>query len=194
MSKNVAIFIYDKAEVLDFSGPFEVFSTASRLSPDAPFQVFLVGETGAEVSARGGFRVLPNYGFKNHPPIDVLIVVGGVHTAEMSKPVVLEWIAHHAATANLVASVCTGAFLLAKAGVIKGEAVTTHWEDIADLRASFPGLEVRENCPWVDQGRLVTSAGISAGIGMSLHLIARLHSRELAIQTARQMEFDWSYD
>ena len=117
--------------------------------------------------------------------------MGGVHTQELLKAKVVDWIATAASQAKLVASVCTGAFLLAKAGVIQQETVTTHWDDIADLRRDFPSLTVVENTPWVEQGRIVTSAGISAGIGMSLHLVSRLHSLELAIRTARQMEFDW---
>jgi transcriptional regulator GlxA family with amidase domain len=191
MALNLGIYLYDNAEVLDFAGPFEVFSTANRLVSEAAFTVFLVGETGAAINARGGFQVSPAYGFSNHPPIDVLIVVGGVHTQELLKAKVVDWIASTARHAKLVASVCTGAFLLAKAGVIQDETVTTHWEDIADLRRDFPSLDVQENAHWIDQGRIVTSAGISAGIGMSLHLVSRLHSRELALRTARQMEFDW---
>lgn len=191
MALNVGIYLYDNAEVLDFAGPFEVFSTANRLAVEPAFNVFLVGETGAAINARGGFQVHPAYGFGEHPSIDVLVVVGGVHTQELLKPKVVSWIAAIAQQAKLVASVCTGVFLLAKAGVIQRETVTTHWEDIADLRRNFPDLDVKENISWVDQGRVVTSAGISAGIGMSLHLIGRLHSRELAERTARQMEFDW---
>jgi len=80
---------------------------------------------------------------------------------------------------------------LAKAGVIQRESVTTHWEDIPDLRRDFPSLNVKENTPWVDEGRIVSSAGISAGIGMSLHLVSRLISQDVALLTARQMEFDW---
>ena len=191
MVLNLGIYLYDNAEVLDFSGPFEVFSTANRLHSEPAFQVFLVGETGATIHARGGFQVNPAYSFDNHPPIDVLLVVGGVHSGELRKPNVLKWIATNAQSATLVASVCTGVFLLAKAGVVESESVTTHWEDISDLRRDFPHLNVKENTPWVDEGRIVTSAGISAGIGMSLHLVSRLVSQELAIRTARQMEFDW---
>ncbi len=113
---NVGIYIYDQAEVLDFSGPFEVFSTASRnCTTGDPFSVFLVGETGEVVKARSGYSVTPSYGFHNHPHIDILIVVGGVHTKEMNKPKVFNWISKEAKKAKLVASVCTGAFLLAEA-------------------------------------------------------------------------------
>ena len=189
---NVGIFIYDQAEVLDFSGPFEVFTTASRIaSPEDPFNVFLIGETGEAVAARGGYSVNPKYSFHDHPVIDILIVVGGVHPDEMNKTRVIEWIVKQATDAQIVAPVCTGAFLLAEAKVITNEKVTTHWEDIPKLRKHYPDLTVHESTRWVDEGRIVTSGGISAGIDMSLHLVDRLSSKELAESTARQMEFDW---
>ncbi|MEM9807120.1 MAG: DJ-1/PfpI family protein [Cyanobacteria bacterium P01_D01_bin.56] len=190
---NIGIYIYDQAEVLDFSGPFEVFCTASRLcTNDVPFTTFLVSQTGEIVTARGGYQVVPSYGFKTHPVIDVAIIVGGVHTAEMLKPEVVDWIAQQSKTAKLMASVCTGAFLLAAAQVITTESVTTHWEDIADLRQQYPDLNVQENIRWVDAGNVVTSGGISAGIDMSLYLVSKLHSLALAQKTAKQMEFDWT--
>lgn len=190
---NIAIYLYDHAEVLDFSGPFEGFSTASRVCEGGnPFNAFLVNETGEAVVARAGYTVLPGYDFSNHPNIDVLIVAGGVHTDEMEKSNVIEWIARQAHHASIVASVCTGAFLLAKAQVLKEHRATTHWEDIADLRDQFPELNVIENVRWVDEGAIVTSAGISAGIDMSLHLVSRLHSHKLAEKTARQMDFSWA--
>ena len=190
---NIGIYLYDQAEVLDFSGPFEVFSTASRVCEGStPFNVFLVSESGEAVVARAGYTVLPDYGFSDHPDIDVLIIAGGVHKDEMAKAKVMEWIARQSRHASLVASVCTGAFLLAKAQVLKEHKVTTHWEDIADLRSQFPKLNVIENVRWVDEGEIVTSAGISAGIDMSLHLVSRLHNHELAERTARQMDFSWT--
>jgi len=190
---NIGIYIYDEAEVLDFSGPFEVFSTAARVSgtPDI-FNVFLVSETGDTVTARGHYKVVPHYAFSNHPTIDVLIIVGGVHTGELSKPQVLDWIKAQSNNAQLVASVCTGAFLLAEAKVLDKQKVTTHWEDIPDLRTAYPNLDVIENHRWVDVGNIITSGGISAGIDMSLYLVSKIHSQALAEQTARQMEFDWT--
>ncbi len=191
---NIGIYIYDEAEVLDFSGPFEVFSTANRLAskPDT-FNVFLVSESTSPVKARGGYQVLPHYDFSNHPDIDLLIVVGGVHTMEMQKRPVLKWVTEQCNQAKVVASVCTGAFILAAAGVITAQKVTTHWEDIPELRKSFPSLQVVENQRWVDEGNLITSGGISAGIDMSLHLVRKLTNLELAVRTARQMEFDWQH-
>ncbi|MBU2918002.1 DJ-1/PfpI family protein [Psychrosphaera sp. F3M07] len=198
---NVGIYIYDEAEVLDFSGPFEVFSTANRLSnPPNIFNVFLVAEnTGTSsssnitlpIKARGGYNVLPHYDFTNHPNIDVLIVVGGVHTHELNKAAVINWVAQQDKSANVVASVCTGAFILAQAGVLNGLNVTTHWEDINDLQQAYPNLTVISGKRWVDEGKYITSGGISAGIDMSLHLVSKLVNIHLAENTAKQMEFDW---
>ena len=190
---DIGIYIYDEAEVLDFSGPFEVFSTASRVCAGAnPFTVFLIGETGKAVTARAGYRVIPRYGFHDHPPVEVLIVAGGVHDNEMLKPGVTRWIARQAKKAEIVASVCTGAFLMAEAGVLTNQNVTTHWGDIEDLQKRYPGLSVHASARWIDEGNVVTSGGISAGIDMSLHLVGRLHSMALALKTARQMEFHWT--
>jgi transcriptional regulator GlxA family with amidase domain len=190
---NVGIYLYDQAEVLDFSGPFEVFSTASRISgKDEPFNTFLVSETGETVGARGGYKVVPDYGFHNHPETDLLIIAGGVHAGEMNKPGVIDWISRQAGKSRIVASVCTGVFLLAEARVIRTHKVTTHWEDISDLKSMFPDLEVIEGVRWVDEGSLLTSGGISAGIDMSLHLVGRLYGDALAEKTARQMEFLWA--
>ena len=190
---NIGIYIYDEAEVLDFSGPFEVFTTASRVckTTTKPFDVFLISETGKEVVARAGYKVIPNYGFHNHPRIDVLIVSGGVHTNELKKLEVINWIATQSRHVKLMASVCTGAFLLAKSQVLKKHRVTTHWEDIEDLKEMFPELTVVKGVRWVDEGDVVTSGGISAGIDMSLHLVSRLQNVALAEDTAKQMEFLW---
>ena len=195
---NVGIYVYDEAEVLDFAGPYEVFTTAARVKarqkPEVEkiFEVFLVAEKEGPIHARANFTVQPHFTFRDHPSLDVLIIQGGVHIHELEKPNVVEWIANHSPQTKLTASVCTGAFLLAKAGALHHQACTTHWEDIPGLRAMFPSLDVKENVPWVDNGRIVTSAGISAGIEMALHLVAKLVSKELAIDTARQMEYTWN--
>ena len=195
--KNIAIYIFNHVEVLDFAGPFEVFSTASRVSRkinpdlDAPFEVFTLGETQKKVTARGGLSVAPSYAIEDHPPIDVLVIPGGIVNEEMAKPYIISWISSVAETAEITASVCTGAFLLGKAGLLKNKKATTHWEDIADLRALLPDTEILENIRWIDEGRVLTSAGISAGIDMSLYIVSRQNGKELAEKTARQMEYDW---
>ncbi|MGO4604717.1 DJ-1/PfpI family protein [Variovorax sp. 2RAF20] len=199
MSLRVLILAYDGVEALDFAGPFEVFTTASRVSQRmqsgtaAPFEVASVAQA-SPVQARAGLRLLADQTLEGSPRADVLIVPGGVVDVPMASPDTLRWIAKSATGAQLVASVCTGAFLLAKSGVATHQAVTTHWEDIADLRAQFPRLDVREGVRWVDSGRIVSSAGISAGIDMSLHLVERLAGRELAERTARQMDYAWTHN
>jgi len=154
--------------------------------------VFLVSQSGGTVTARAGYQVISDYGFHNHPEIDILIVVGGVHYDEMNKPDVLEWIAAQSKKVKMLASVCTGVFLLAKSQVLQADKVTTHWEDIPELRSMFPNLEVIEGVRWVDEGELITSGGISAGIDMSLHLVGKLYDMTLAEKTAKQMEFAWT--
>jgi len=189
---NIGIYIYDDAEVLDFSGPFEVFSVASRfLNEEDKFNTFLISEEKTTITARGGFKVNTHFTFANHPLLDVLVVVGGIHTKEVKKTNVINWIKEQSKSVKLRASVCTGAFLLAQAKIITNQTVTTHWEDIEDLKSDYPNLNVIDNVRWVDEGDIVTSAGISAGIDMSLHLVSKLKSYELAKKTARQMQFDW---
>ncbi|MGB4115815.1 MAG: DJ-1/PfpI family protein [Polaromonas sp.] len=174
MTTRVAILVFDDVEVLDFAGPYEVFTTASRVhgrsQPDAPplFDVACVSRDGQLMTARAGLKVLPEHSFANCPPPDLLIVPGGVVDAAMRCDDTLQWIADTAAKADITASICTGVFLLAASGVVQTGEVTTHWEDIADLRQQFPALTVTAGVRWVDKGKLITSAGISAGIDMSL--------------------------
>ncbi len=194
---NVGIYLYDEVEVLDFAGPLEVFCTASRVwrrrNPEGepPFTVFTVSQSRAAIRARGGLMVEPHLGFDDAPAVDILIVPGGVIDVELAKPEVIDWIAGRAGGARLTASVCTGAFLLGKAGLLSGRQVTTHWEDIADLRRALPDARVVEDRRWVDEGDIITSAGISAGIDMSLHIVRRIAGEELAAATARQMDYRW---
>lgn len=197
MTISIAIYLYHDVEVLDFAGPYEVFTTANRVlkrqNPEAEctFRVFTVALDLELVRARAGLAVKPDCTIHSHPDVDVLLVPGGVISAELERTEVIHWIADQYPKATLAASVCTGAFLLAKAGLLQGKSATTHWEDIADLRAMFPEISVQENRRWVDEGRVITSAGISAGIDMSLHLVERLAGRQLAIDTARQLEVEW---
>lgn len=195
---NVGILVFDEVELLDMAGPYEVFTTAARVlarsQPEgtpALFSVTTIARHPGSVRARAGLRLQPDHALADHPPLDCTIVPGGVVDAELNQPALVAWIAAQARTARILASVCTGALLLAKAGVLDGLDATTHWEDLDALRALRPAVRVRDGVRWVDQGAIVTSAGISAGIDMSLHLVQRLHSRDLAVRTARQMDFDW---
>lgn len=199
MTHHIGIYLFDDVEVLDFAGPFEVFSTAARVAArDASalprrFAVTLIADCLRTVHARGGLRVAVDAAFANHPPLDVLLVPGGDVTHELERAPVSDWIATVARKTPLVASVCTGAFLLAKAGLLAGRRATTHWEDVDDLRRQFPDVKVESGAPWIDEGDIVTSAGISAGLDMSLHLVARLANLELAERTARQMDYVWRH-
>lgn len=199
---QVAILVFDDVEVLDFAGPYEVFTTAQRVAQrlasdpakraDCGFAVQAVARSMQSVRARAGLQVMPDSDFASCPAVDVLIVPGGVVDAAMQCPDTLTWIARMAATARITASVCTGSFLLAASGVVDTQRVTTHWEDAADLQQRFARLQVCESVRWVDTGRIVTSAGISAGMDMSLHLVARLGGENLALRTARQMDYTWN--
>lgn len=197
MTRNVGIYLFPEVEALDFAGPYEVFTTASRVSRrldshlSEPFRVFSVSLSDVPVRARAGMRIVPDHVIAQHPPIDVLVIPGGVVTQELNKPALLRWVSTCADTAEQVSSVCTGAFVLAKAGVITRGRVTTHWEDQRDLAEAFPDLEVVDGPRWVEQGKVVTSAGISAGIDMCLHLVAKLAGPQLATATARQMDYAW---
>ena len=200
MTRTIAIYVFDDVEVLDFAGPYEVFTcaarVAARLAPGTapPFRVRTVASGGAMLHARAGLAVFPEQDFAHAGKIDVLIVPGGVVAAEQQKDQVIAWIAGMARASELTASVCTGALLLAEAGLLDGQPATTHWEDLDELRQGWPQVEVRSERRWVDNGRMVTSGGISAGIDMSLHLVARLSGQALADRTARQMDYDWRRD
>lgn len=200
MTSSVGIYLFPDVEVLDFAGPYEVFTTASRVFKRAnpslpePFSVFTVARAASPVRSRAGLLVHPDHSFASHPHIDLLLVPGGIVTKELGAPVVTAWIAATAATAKHTASVCTGSFLLAQAGLLDNRSATTHWEDIQEMEVLFPAVRMVKQRRWVDEGSIVTSAGISAGIDMSLHMVERLAGRELALLTARQLDFDWNED
>lgn len=191
---RVALLAYDGVEALDFAGPFEVFTTAARVhartTPGDPvFEVVAVAAGPGPVRARAGLELLPSATIADAGVVDVLVVPGGVVDGVREDRAVLDWLARVHATTRLTASVCTGAFVLAAAGILTGGPVTTHWEDLDDLAAQFPALEVVGERRWVRQGRVFTSAGISAGIDLSLHLVEVLAGRELAVRTARQLDY-----
>lgn len=187
--------MFDDVEVLDACGPFEVFSVANRITTragDGPaFDVVLVGVDDHPVSARGGMRISVDTTIADERHYDIVLVPGGVVDAVAADPSAIRWIEKASASTELTASVCTGAFLLAQAGVLDSRPVTTHWEDIDELRLRWPELDVREDVRFLDHGDIATSAGISAGLDLALHLVGRLVSTDVAMLTARQMEYDW---
>lgn len=200
---GIAILAFDDVEALDLAGPYEVFTTAARMaarpeaagwagvSTAAGWQVACVARSLAPVRARAGLQVVPTRDFHDPTPVDLLIVPGGVVDAAARCPDTLDWVRRASAQASLTASVCTGVFVLAAAGVVNTHRVTTHWEDLDDLRRQWPSLNVVDGVRWVEDGPVFSSAGISAGIDLSLHLVARLSCPELAERTARQMDYRW---
>lgn len=190
--KTVGIFLFNEVEVLDFAGPFEVFSIASKEGQPL-FKVFTIGETGQSVKARNDLIVTPTYSFENAPPVDLLIIPGGygAEEIEIHNTVVLDWIKKQATQVAILASVCTGAFLLAKCGLLYHKKATTHWMDVDRLEKEFPEVQVIRGVKLVDESSLITSGGISAGIHMSFHLVEKIHGKEIAVLTAKRMEYDW---
>lgn len=191
--RNVAILIFDEVEVLDFCGPFEVFSVTGRRLSEKPFEVYTVAEKAEPVLARNGLSVNPRYTLADCPPSDILLIPGGQGTRrEMHNQILIEWIKERAAGAELVLSICTGALLLAKAGLLDGLAATTHHGAMNLLRETAPRTTIQPEKRFVDNGRIMTSAGVSAGIDLSFHVIAKLLGDEVAQETARQMEYNWN--
>jgi transcriptional regulator GlxA family with amidase domain len=189
--RNVAILIFDEVEVLDFCGPFEVFGVTGYKDGTEPFNVYTVAEGPGPVIARNGLSINPAYTIADYPRPDILVVPGGLGTRkEMDNPVLREWIEERAKETELTLSVCTGALMLAKAGLLEGLSATTHHDGVELLKELAPGVTVEEE-RFVDNGRIILSAGISAGIDASLHVVAKLLGTEQALETARYMEYEW---
>jgi len=198
--KRLGILIFDDVEVLDFCGPFEVFSVtrlneAQRRETSSPFEVLLVAEKADAVRASGGLRVLPDVTTADCPPLDLLLAPGGWGTRrELDNLQLLAWIAARAAEVKTLCSVCTGALLLGKAGLLDGRRATTHWKSLDLLGELFPDVTVKKECHVVREGALFTSAGISAGIDLALLVVAEYHGEAIARTTARHMEYPYPED
>lgn len=192
IERNLAILLFNDAEVLDFCGPFEVFSVANNQCEHSAFNVFTVAEN-SPIRARNGLSVNPDYTPKNSPKPEILLVPGGIGTrTEMNNHVLIDWIRRTADAAEFVLSVCTGALLIGKAGLLDGLEMTTHHVAYDLLREIVPGGTIHEDRRFVDNGKFITSAGIAAGIDMSLHVVQRLLGPDVAATTARHMEYPWS--
>ncbi len=190
--RQVSLLVFDDAEVLDVAGPYEVFSVAGRRHGLEPFRVALVAEGTGPVMLRNGFRVLPHFNLADAPPAAILIIPGGMGTRrEVHNQAMVDWVGRAADHAELVLSVCTGALLLGRAGLLDGLEATTHHGAIDLLREVAPRAVIRERQRFLDNGRVIVSAGVSAGIDMSLHVVERLLGPELAEEAAAYMEYHW---
>lgn len=186
--RNVAVLLYGGVELLDFAGPAEVFS-ASRSEEGRRFRVYTVAETTEPVVSQGFARVVPEYSIVDCPRPDLIVVPGGA--VPLSRPAVVEWVRRSAGEAEVAMSVCNGALLFAKAGLLDGAEATTHQSSLGTLALSAPNARLLPERRIVDNGRVVTTAGVSAGIDGALHVVARLLGDEAARRTALYMEYRW---
>jgi transcriptional regulator GlxA family with amidase domain len=198
--RNLAILIFDDVEVLDFAGPFEVFSVCGpRSGNEKPFNVYTAAEKEI-ITARNQLKIIPHYTLQNCPTPDILLLPGGggIHSdgshfgtrREMNNEPLLDWIRLQNKKAEMLLSVCTGSLLLAKAGLLEGLSATTHWKAVDTMRSVAPNTTLLPEKRWVDNGRIILSAGISAGIDMSLYVISKLLGKEAADETAQYMQYD----
>jgi len=191
---TVGIVLFDDVEVLDFAGPFEVFAVAGNIT-EGGFTVVTVAEwadTTKPIIARNGLKIVPDYALADAPHLDLLVVPGGQGTRrEVSNPKLIGWIKRRAAEAQLTTSVCTGAFLLAETGILAGKTATTHWASVERMAQTYTMVHVRGDARFVDEGDIVTSAGVSAGIDMALYVVGRLKGAAVAAKTARHIEYDY---
>ena len=189
MAYTIGVLLFPDAEELDWAGPFEVFGMATKPKDDA--RVITVAQTAEPVRNFNGLRVLPDHDFETAPELDVILVPGGQGTREeVDNPVLTEWLAKIAPRCEWVTSVCTGSLLLHGAGLLGGRRITTHWGFIEDFRKRAPGLEILERARYVRDGNVVTAAGVSAGIDMSLWLVGQIWGVAHARATQRFMEYD----
>jgi len=186
--RKVAILVYQDVELLDFAGPGEVFSAAHGPEGHA-FRVFTVAKTKAPVRSQGFVSITPEFSIADCPAPDIVVVPGG-HVPDEDREL-QEWVRRCATSSELVMSVCNGAFLLAEAGLLDGLEATTHHGSHQALTANYPKTRVFTNRRFVDSGRVMTCAGVSAGIDGALHVVERLLGEEVAQRTARYMEYEW---
>jgi transcriptional regulator GlxA family with amidase domain len=194
-TKNVAIVLYDGVEILDFAGPAEVFASASRYGTNGSenaFRVYTVSKTKDPLLSQGFVRITPEYSFEDSPKPDILVLPGGGGADLAKDPAWMEWIRTTGGGAEHVLTVCTGAFLAGKAGLLDGIEATTWYNAVPFLAEQFPNTRVQPGRRFVDSGKMITTAGVSAGIDGSLHLVARLLGKYVADRTAEYMEYKWS--
>jgi transcriptional regulator GlxA family with amidase domain len=188
---NIGIALFDGAEELDWAGPWEVLAAWAQQFPEDGVHVFTVARENRAITCAKGLRVLPDETWESAPPMDVLVYPGGQGTRkELADEAMLDWVRGIAGSGAVVSSVCTGSLVLAAAGLLDGRPATTHWSALELLPTLGREIEVRPEDRFVDTGDVITAAGVSAGIDMALHLVARLHSPERAREVRRYIQYD----
>jgi transcriptional regulator GlxA family with amidase domain len=185
--RNVAIVIYDDVEILDFAGPTEVFTAAGDFSA---FHVYTVAPSHKPIVSQGILRVTPDYAIDDAPAPDILVLPGGNAGSFIKNPAAMAWVKRVAAKNELSMSVCSGAFILADLGLLDGLSATTHWGALPGLR-NYQKIKAKSDVRFVDNGRIITTAGVSAGIDGALHVVQRLLGDDAAWRTARYMQYDY---
>jgi len=189
--RTIGIALFEDAEELDVVGPWEVLSSWARGFPEDGVEMRAVGRTREPIRCAKGLRMIPDVDWAGAPALDVLVYPGGIGTRrDLADPAVLDWLRGVAASGALMASVCTGALVYAAAGLLRGRPATTHWRSLALLAELDSSIEIRPDDRFVDDGAVVTAAGVSAGIDMALHLVARLASVERARAVRRNIQYD----
>jgi transcriptional regulator GlxA family with amidase domain len=190
MPRNTAILLFNDAEVLDFAGPFEVFNSANLMYGETIFNVYTIAEKKGAVSARNNFKIIPDYSLDDCPPPEILIIPGGIgRKTEMNNPSLLSWIKEKFIELEFLLSVCTGSFIVGKTGLLEGMEATTHHYSYEEFERTFPKIKLVKNAKYIDNGKIITAAGVSSGVNMSLYLVGRLFGEELKQKTAEHIEF-----
>lgn len=189
--RTVAILVFNGVEILDFSGPLDVFAHARDPKGRVAFKQYTVAKSMEPITSQGFVKIVPNYTFANCPKPDILVIPGGGVGGVVKDEETMKWIKDTGPGAERVLSVCTGALIMQAAGFLEGMKATTHWSAIQRLREQAPNTTVLEDVRYVDNGHIVTSAGVSAGIDMSLHVVAKLLGLDAADTAALGMEYEW---
>ena len=189
--RNVAILVFNGMDIQDFAGPADVFFYAQNSEGKAAFKQYAVGKSMNPITSQGFVKIVPNYTFADCPKPDILVIPGGNVNGVTKDEETMKWIKDMGPKSEQVLSVCTGALVLHSAGFLGGLKATTHWGSISKLREQAPTTTVLENVRYVDNGQMVTSAGVSAGIDMSLHIVAKLLGFDTAETVAHRMEYEW---
>ncbi|NIR48030.1 DJ-1/PfpI family protein [candidate division KSB1 bacterium] len=185
--KKVAVLVFPGVQIIDFTGPWEVFGQAG-------FEVFTVAQESGPITTTFGMSLNPDYNFNNCPKPDFILVPGGNVLKTQSDPEVKTWLHQNTEEANMVLSVCNGAFILAKSGLLEGLKATTTRSLVDGLAAAAPNIEVVRDTRFVDNGKIITSGGLSAGIDAALHLVSKVYGRKRAERIARGLEYEWHSD
>ncbi|SFH59626.1 DJ-1/PfpI family protein [Tindallia magadiensis] len=191
--RNVGIYVFEKVEVLDFAGPYEVFSVTSELNQYELFNVFTIAERAGEIKTVNGLKIIADYSIDQHPNIDILVIPGGEGTRlQVDNEKVLDWIRHIQPQTEMTMSVCSGAVVLGKLGLLDGLESVTHHQVLHLLKKSAPNTIINENKRMIDHGHIATCGGISAGIDLSLHVVKKFHGNQISEKTQSYMEYgEW---